>query len=94
MSLYMKNVSRLLADQFFVHIVNFGSFTTIENGTKNLPVSNVGGFCVIRLIILSTGATGYIGGDTLFALYEKHPDYEYAALIRSGKKFLVYPSMQ
>jgi uncharacterized protein YbjT (DUF2867 family) len=32
----------------------------------------------------STGATGYIGGDTLFALYNKHPEYEYTALVRTG----------
>jgi nucleoside-diphosphate-sugar epimerase len=32
-----------------------------------------------------TGATGYIGGDTLFALYEKHSDYEVTALVRTGK---------
>jgi uncharacterized protein YbjT (DUF2867 family) len=32
----------------------------------------------------STGATGYIGGDTLFALYSKHPEYEYTALVRTG----------
>jgi uncharacterized protein YbjT (DUF2867 family) len=34
----------------------------------------------------STGATGYIGGDTLFALYNKHPDYEYSALVRTEEK--------
>lgn len=34
----------------------------------------------------STGATGYIGGDALYALYNKHPDYEYAALIRTEEK--------
>ncbi|KAF2025323.1 NAD(P)-binding protein [Setomelanomma holmii] len=36
--------------------------------------------------IFITGATGYIGGDTLYALYSKHPEYEYAALIRTGQK--------
>jgi N-acetyl-gamma-glutamylphosphate reductase len=34
----------------------------------------------------STGATGYIGGDALYALYNKHPEYEYSALIRTEKK--------
>ncbi|PSN72706.1 NAD(P)-binding protein [Corynespora cassiicola Philippines] len=33
-----------------------------------------------------TGATGYIGGDALYALYNKHPDYEYAALVRTEQK--------
>ncbi|KAK2733303.1 hypothetical protein CKAH01_08437 [Colletotrichum kahawae] len=30
--------------------------------------------------------TGYIGGDAFHALYEKHPDYEYALLVRSEKR--------
>ncbi|RAR03297.1 nad(P)-binding protein [Stemphylium lycopersici] len=33
-----------------------------------------------------TGATGYIGGDTLFALCNKHSDYEIAALVRTEEK--------
>ncbi|KAF2653896.1 NAD(P)-binding protein [Lophiostoma macrostomum CBS 122681] len=36
--------------------------------------------------IFITGATGYIGGDTLHALYEKHPEYSYSALVRSEEK--------
>ncbi|KAI4628990.1 hypothetical protein J4E83_003545 [Alternaria metachromatica] len=36
--------------------------------------------------IFLTGATGYIGGDTLFALYDKHSDYEIAALVRTEEK--------
>ncbi|KAI8936749.1 hypothetical protein NX059_007136 [Plenodomus lindquistii] len=36
--------------------------------------------------IFITGATGYIGGDTLFALYDKHPEYEYTALVRTEEK--------
>lgn len=34
----------------------------------------------------STGATGYIGGDILHALYNKYPDYEYALLVRTQDK--------
>lgn len=30
--------------------------------------------------------TGYIAGDALYALHEKHPDYEYAALVRTQDK--------
>lgn len=30
--------------------------------------------------------TGYIAGDALYELYQKHPDYEYAALVRSQDK--------
>ncbi|KAK3067776.1 hypothetical protein LTR53_015137 [Teratosphaeriaceae sp. CCFEE 6253] len=33
--------------------------------------------------ILITGATGYIGGDILYALHEKHPDCQYTALVRT-----------
>ncbi|CAI6253056.1 unnamed protein product [Periconia digitata] len=36
--------------------------------------------------IFITGATGYIGGDTLHVLYEKHPDWNYAALVRTEQK--------
>ena len=32
------------------------------------------------------GATGYIGGDALFALVQAHPDYEIACLVRNGDK--------
>lgn len=35
---------------------------------------------------LSTGVTGYIAGDALYALHEKHPDYEYSALVRTQDK--------
>lgn len=30
--------------------------------------------------------TGYIAGDALYALNEKHPDYEYSALVRTQEK--------
>ncbi|KAH7114275.1 hypothetical protein B0J11DRAFT_131428 [Dendryphion nanum] len=36
--------------------------------------------------IFITGATGYIGGDTLHALYNKHPEYTYTALARTSAK--------
>ncbi|OAG08055.1 NAD(P)-binding protein [Paraphaeosphaeria sporulosa] len=36
--------------------------------------------------IFITGATGYIGGDTLYELYNKYPDYEYTALVRTEEK--------
>jgi len=34
----------------------------------------------------STGATGYIGGDILHALYKAHPEYEFSALVRNSEK--------
>jgi hypothetical protein len=34
----------------------------------------------------STGVTGYIAGDALYALHQKHPDYEYAVLVRTQEK--------
>jgi N-acetyl-gamma-glutamylphosphate reductase len=30
--------------------------------------------------------TGYVAGDTLYALNEKHPDYEYSVLVRTQEK--------
>ena len=33
-----------------------------------------------------TGATGYIGGDALYHLHQRYPDFEYALLIRSDDK--------
>ncbi|KAI1616853.1 hypothetical protein EDD36DRAFT_415735 [Exophiala viscosa] len=35
---------------------------------------------------MHTGVTGYIGGDTLYALNQKHPQWEYSALIRTQAK--------
>jgi uncharacterized protein YbjT (DUF2867 family) len=40
----------------------------------------------LMLIDRSTGATGYIGGDALYALHEAHPEYEYSALVRDSDK--------
>lgn len=36
--------------------------------------------------VFVTGATGYIGGDALYHLHQKYPDFEYALLIRSDDK--------
>ncbi|KAF2003215.1 NAD(P)-binding protein [Amniculicola lignicola CBS 123094] len=36
--------------------------------------------------VFITGVTGYIGGDVLYALFNKHPEYEYTALIRTQEK--------
>lgn len=33
-----------------------------------------------------TGATGYIGGDALFAIASAHPEYEITALVRNSDK--------
>lgn len=30
--------------------------------------------------------TGYVAGDALYALNEKHPDYEYSVLVRTQEK--------
>jgi len=35
---------------------------------------------------LSTGVTGYIAGDAFHRIYNKHPEYEYALLIRTKEK--------
>lgn len=36
--------------------------------------------------ITRTGATGYVGGDALYALEKTHPDYEITALVRNSDK--------
>lgn len=36
--------------------------------------------------VFLTGATGYIGGDALYHLHGKRPDFEFALLIRSEEK--------
>lgn len=38
------------------------------------------------LTLDSTGITGYIAGDAFYALYQKHPEYEYSALVRTQAK--------
>lgn len=35
---------------------------------------------------LSTGVTGYTGGDALYSLYNKHPDWEYTAFVRDSDR--------
>jgi N-acetyl-gamma-glutamylphosphate reductase len=37
-----------------------------------------------QLTICSTGTTGYIGGDALYELNKKFPDFEYSALVRNS----------
>ncbi|KAI1085636.1 NAD(P)-binding protein [Whalleya microplaca] len=34
--------------------------------------------------IFITGVTGYIGGDALYELHARHPEYAYAVLVRDG----------
>ena len=36
--------------------------------------------------IFATGVTGYIGGDALCAIAEKHPEYEITCLVRDSTK--------
>ncbi len=36
--------------------------------------------------IFVTGITGYIGGDALYEVAAKHPEYEIAALVRNSDK--------
>ncbi|KAL1305817.1 hypothetical protein AAFC00_003979 [Neodothiora populina] len=48
--------------------------------------------------IFLTGATGYIGGDILYALNKSHPEYEVTAMVRNeakGKKITAeYPKVK
>jgi N-acetyl-gamma-glutamylphosphate reductase len=41
---------------------------------------------MLTLLSYSTGATGYIGGDVLYAVASKHPDYEITCLVRNEDK--------
>ncbi|EKG13975.1 NAD-dependent epimerase/dehydratase [Macrophomina phaseolina MS6] len=47
--------------------------------------------------VFITGTTGYIGGDALYALHSKHPDWNYTALVRTkdkgSKVTAAYPSV-
>ncbi|TQS32107.1 hypothetical protein Golomagni_07587 [Golovinomyces magnicellulatus] len=36
--------------------------------------------------ILLTGASGYVGGAALDAVYTAHPDYEYSLLVRDEER--------
>lgn len=45
----------------------------------NTPPASTDGSC-------STGVTGYIAGDALSLLHERHPEYEYRILVRSQEK--------
>jgi hypothetical protein len=62
-----------------------------RNGTEGFPVCStllskyVG--CKKRLADHSrTGATGYIGGDALYALFQAHPDWQYTCIVRNADK--------
>lgn len=33
-----------------------------------------------------TGASGYVGGDALYVIYNKHPEWQYTALVRTEEK--------
>ena len=36
--------------------------------------------------IFVTGATGYIGGDAVYAIAQAHPEYEFTCLVRNSDK--------
>lgn len=48
--------------------------------------------------IFVTGATGYIGGDALFAVIQAHPEYDITCLVRNSSKGALvvkdYPSIK
>lgn len=40
---------------------------------------------LVRLTgLASIGATGYIGGDALYEIFQKHPEYEVVCLVRNS----------
>lgn len=71
--------------------------SNIKYGSKSLPVSPTPHLRDWSLSISkpwrfssnqlhSTGVTGYIGGDGLYAVANAHPDWEYSALVRNKEK--------
>lgn len=44
------------------------------------------------LLLSSTGASGYIGGDGLYAVANAHPDWVFSALVRNKEKAAVVSS--
>lgn len=68
-----------------------------NHGSQDLPVGFATSFLLRAFwnatkqnhaltIPLSTGVTGYIGGDAFYNLYKTHPDYDYTLLVRSQAK--------
>lgn len=59
-----------------------------RNGSENIHVglSHSKNATDSLKLLFSTGATGYIAGDALFAISKEHPDYEYSLLIRTKEK--------
>ena len=60
-----------------------------KNGAEGVPV------CSIHLPVIRkgriidksrTGATGYIGGDALYALFQAQPEWEYTCIVRNADK--------
>ena len=42
--------------------------------------------CYASLTLLRTGTTGYIGGDSFFAIAQAHPDWQLSVLVRNKEK--------
>ena len=60
-----------------------------SNGAQDLCVSSYLYYKNLSLRKLTSnglGATGYIGGDALYALVHSHPEYEIACLVRNSDK--------
>jgi len=58
-----------------------------HNGCQDLPVRGARRTTSVDTdISRSTGVTGYIAGDAFSVLQSKHPEYEYAVLVRSEEK--------
>lgn len=54
-------------------------FLYVQNPCRSLSTGR-------QLTTSSTGATGYIGGDALYALFKAHPDWEYTCIVRNAGK--------
>jgi len=65
------------------------NFLTLRHGaSKDISVGNLARKQDFQLTdwFNSTGATGYIGGDVLYAVSQAHPDWQVSVLVRNKDK--------
>lgn len=66
----------------------FNILTFRHGASKNISVGNLARKQVFQFTdwFNSTGATGYIGGDVLYAVSQAHPDWQVSVLVRNKDK--------
>lgn len=76
------------------HVLPYTNYpTSTQNGSSGLHVGHPTPEPeLLSDQIHSTGTTGYIGGDGLYAISNAHPDWELSALVRNKDKAAVLSS--